>query len=69
MITSAVIEKVMQETGMDKVQAYHHLKQQALVARTKDAFPLGKNASIDHDAEYAEWARQNPDLAVHQLGA
>lgn len=69
MITFAAIEKVMQETGMDKVQAYHHLQQRDQVARTKDAYPFGKNASIDHDAEYVEWARKNPDLAVHQLRA
>ena len=69
MFSEAAIQKVMMDTGMDRVQAYRHLRQRAVVATQPVPYPLGKNASIDHDAEYAEWARQNPDLAVHQLGA
>ena len=69
MFSEVAIQKVMIDTGMDRVQAFRHLQQRAVVATQPVPYPLGKSQSIDTDAEYAEWVRRNPDLAVHQLGA
>jgi predicted DNA-binding transcriptional regulator AlpA len=64
MINEARVQQVMQQTGMGQVQAFHRVQQEQVLARRPNPFPLGKNNSIDHDAEYAEWAKRNPELAA-----
>ena len=55
MVSDQAVQKVMSETGMDRLQAIRHLQQKEDLARQPVRFPLGRNASIDHDAEYAIW--------------
>jgi len=58
------IDKVMKSTGMDRLQASRHVQQLETLATRPNPYPLGRNASIDHDAEYAAWAKRHPELAA-----
>ncbi len=65
-LNEQAIKQVMQDTGMDYLQARNHVTQRTFLterrSRERDPFPLGKNAMIDHDAEYAIWlAKQGGD--------
>lgn len=66
----AAVQRVMQEFGFDRLQAERHVAErqrvQERLSRERDSFPLGRNAMIDHDAEYASWAARNPELAALQ---
>ena len=57
------VRQVMQETGMDYLQACRHIQQRTFLterrSRERDPCPLGKNAMIDHDAEYAAYVARN----------
>ena len=43
-ITDDEIAQVMAETGMDRIQAFHHLKMRQQLQHRPDPFPLGKSA-------------------------
>jgi hypothetical protein len=72
-INEAAVQRVMQEFHFDRLQAERHVKQhEGLVerrSRERDPAPLGRNAMIDHDAEYAIWAAKNPELAARHGAA
>lgn len=67
-INEAAVQQVMQDLGFDRLQAERHVKErqrvQERLSREPNRFPLGRNAMIDHDAEYAAWAARNPELAA-----
>jgi len=64
MVTEAEVKKVMDDTGMDRMQAVRHVESAQRMTTTKARFPLGSNAALDHDAEYAAWAQRHPQLAA-----
>lgn len=41
------VQKVMQDTGMDRLQAYRHVQQSMYLRSIKTPYPLGKAASLD----------------------
>lgn len=70
-INEAAIQRVMQEFNFDRLQAERHVMayEQFVDRRSyeRNPYPLGRNASIDHDAEYAAWAAKHPELAASHV--
>lgn len=63
-LNDIAIQQVIRNTGMDYLQASNSVKQRNLLAASPVRFPLGRTSSIDHDAEYADWAARYPELAA-----
>jgi hypothetical protein len=59
------IQCVMHDTGMDRIQAIHHLQARQLLAELKEPFPLGKSVYLNTDSQFAAWSERHPELANH----